>query len=113
MPTLPLPPQKFPEGPGLDMALHNWTSNWMWIGLLANDVESWKRGAQALEHAPFHERPDVPMDEKGVAQLEQLVHIIPSLDEELDRATMALRYGELITACALCHTKMVDHGLRQ
>ncbi len=111
--VLPLPPQEFPKGEGLDMALHNWTSNWMWIGLLSDDSTSWNRGAKALEAAPFHDRPEVPMTEKGVAQLEQLVHIIPTLDDNIDRATMAQRYGELITACAICHSKMAEHGLRE
>lgn len=110
--VLPMPPPKLPEGAS-DMPLHLWAVDWLWVGLVSKDAESWKRGAEALEHAPFAERPNAPRSDVGLTAMEHLAHLLPSTAMGDDRALMAQRFGETITACALCHGEVSDAGLKQ
>lgn len=106
---LPLPEPKFNTTQS-DMALHKWAAEWMWVGLIANDAEAWKRGADALIEEPFKTFEQVP--KKDANQMEHVVHIVASLAEPGERAEQAERYGQLITACALCHTDAQKGGVK-
>ncbi len=96
--VLPMPEQDFGKD---EMALHQWASDWLWIGLISNSTEAWQRGADALQKQPFKHFEKAPAAEAEV--LEQTVHIVASLAEVGDRASQAGAYGRLITACATCH----------
>lgn len=106
--ALPLPPQDF--GGGSEMAMHLWSTEWLWFGLIANDTAAWSRGAKALEEQPFQHFPHV--EKKDADQMDQLVHLVASLAKPGDRADQALRFGQTITACALCHVDATKSGVK-
>lgn len=106
--ALPIPPQDFRGG--TEMAMHKWSTEWLWFGLIANDTEAWSRGAKALEEQPFQQFPHV--EKKDADQMDQLVHLVASLAKPGDRADQALRFGQTITACAMCHVDATKSGVK-
>lgn len=106
--VLPMPEPKFDASKG-DMPLHKWATEWLWVGLVSSDQASWDRGAKALLESPFEPHQGVtPEDE----QMEHVTHIVASLAEKSDRASQSQRFGEVITACAVCHTDAQKTGLK-
>lgn len=111
--NVPEPSPKKPKAGKSDMPLHDWAARWMWYGLIADDGKAWSKGADALAHAEFGERPDVPMGgSTNVTAMEHQTHLVPSMADPADREDMALRFGQLTTACASCHRVSQDAGVK-
>lgn len=107
-----IPQPILPEDAG-DMPLHRWAVDWLWVGLVSDSPSAWTEGAKALEQAEFGERPDAPQSSVGLTQMEQLVHVLPSLADAEDRADQAERFGQTLTACAMCHGVVQEAGLKE
>lgn len=98
-----IPPQAWDEGQ--NMPLHKWAVDWMWLGLLGDSDEAWRRGAAELDKQPL-----VPRFEQappgGLRELEQLVYVIANKALETDELeARGELYGNLVATCAQCHSQ--------
>lgn len=90
--------------PGQNMPLHQWASDWMFVGLLANSDEAWQRGAEELDARPLALRFDQAPPTSGQRELEQLVYVLANKALTTDApAARAELYGDLLGTCAQCH----------
>ena len=99
----------FPEGGDeIHMAQHQWAISALWGGLMGDDAEAWKAGAEALSGEPLG--PDafgVPEVSDSAMAYAQTAHEAArgavELSDPVDRAEA---YATVITACAGCHAEM-------
>jgi cytochrome c553 len=89
--------------PGDNMALHSWSSNWMWLGLITGDEGVWVKGAKELSSAPL-----VPRFEGEAEALKAKEQVLYSLADKatkpLSESERAELYGAFIGACSGCHS---------
>jgi cytochrome c553 len=83
------------------MARHRWAADRLWEAMIGGADEPWKAGLDVLAAAPleFADRPDRAPLARALHQL--AVTARKRLDVRDRRATA---YGELLAACAACHT---------
>ena len=91
------------------MTRHLWASDWIWMGVLANDDALLKRGATLLAKDPAVSPSGTP--EPWVLELETQTHRIAK--EMLDAPDLASRralYGPLLAQCGTCHERLETEG---
>lgn len=96
-----VPNQEWVEGE--NMALHKWSFEWMWLGLVAADDAAWKRGAETLDDRPLAPRFEDAPPRSGQAKLEQLVYGIANLATTAEPAQRGEHLGQLLATCSECH----------
>ena len=99
-----IPPQAWQ--PGQNMALHQWATDRMWVGLIAGDEAAWTLGAEELDRRPIELRFEEATPPGGKPQLEQLVYILAdralAADAPSERAEV---FGNLLAVCSQCHVQ--------
>ena len=97
-----VPPQEWREGD--QMRLHQWGSDWMWLGLISGSASAWQKGATELGEAPISPRWEYDTSQAGFRELEQLVRLVGSkASEDLPEAEKVSLYGDFVGVCAQCH----------
>ncbi|MFT4627272.1 MAG: hypothetical protein ACI8PZ_005954 [Myxococcota bacterium] len=97
-----LPPQEWGEDD--HMQLHQWASDWMWLGIVSGSDPAWKKGASELAEAPISPRWEFNTDQAGFRELEQLVRLIGSkATEPMTVDEKVALYGDFVGVCAQCH----------
>jgi hypothetical protein len=103
----PAMPPAQPAGMPGHMLAHQHAVDLMYQGLVGPSDDAWKKGAEELKKAPLtlKELPKDPLLTKEIAAIEGAVHAMADRAETAveTRARVAL-YGELIAACANCHS---------
>lgn len=91
------------------MPLHLWGSEWIWLGILANDDTAVRRGAEVLAGGPLlvpsptHD-PALKADEVEVHRIAREMALAPDL------GTRRQLYGDLIARCGSCHRTLETEG---
>jgi len=98
-----IPTQSWSEG--TNMALHRWSMDWMWVGLVAHDDAAWLRGAKSLDDKPLAFRFQGTPPPTHQPQLEQGVYMIAGLAIAAPAAERGALMGQLIGTCAQCHAE--------
>ena len=98
-----IPAQAWDEG--MNMPLHKWSVDWMWLGLLAPDDEAWQRGAQELDRMPLTLKFEGAPPPGSRPQLEQLVYILADRALKIERPERPVVMGQLLATCAECHVQ--------
>lgn len=97
-----IPPRQFTDEDV--MKRHGWASDWMWVGLLANDTVAWERGAAELDQSPFPSVVHAEFPEQKFMDLEDRLH---QLATEAKRARTpdqrGVSYGKILATCSRCH----------
>lgn len=96
-----IPHQTWDEG--MNMPLHQWSVNWMWLGLIGHDDEAWRRGAEALDSQPLAPKFEGAPPPGSRPQLEQLVYVLAERALTGDPAARGTVMGQLLATCAECH----------
>ena len=91
------------------MPRHLWASEWMWLGILANNDEAVLRGAETLAEGPVV-NPSATR-EPWIGEREAEVHrIAKEMVAAPDLATRRQMYGSLIGQCGSCHIRLETEG---
>jgi len=103
-----VPPQDWEEGQ--NMALHRWSMDWMWLGLLDDSDAAWKRGASELGNQPLMFK--FPAELEGMedrAALEKKVYDLAEFATISEPGQRGEVFGILVATCSECHSKMAAH----
>ncbi|MCA9572898.1 MAG: hypothetical protein KC656_33905, partial [Myxococcales bacterium] len=86
------------------MKQHAWASDWLWVGLLANDQIAWERGAQELDTSPFPSVSLTDFPEQKFMDLEDRLH---QYAKEAQNArtpdARGFAFGKILSTCSRCH----------
>lgn len=104
-----IPPRQFTDADV--MKQHGWASDWMWVGLLANDDIAWNRGAAELDQSPFPSVVHADFPEQRFMDLEDRLH---QLAAEAKRARTpdqrGVAFGRILATCSRCHDAYREVG---
>ena len=109
--ALPDPPPMSGPLPS-DMALHQYSVDMLWLGLVADYPAAWKRGAEALANSTFDHNQPGRLGSVDLRAMEHITHLVPALANADEPADIAERFGQTITACAMCHGEVQDLGIK-
>ena len=91
------------------MPRHLWASEWIWLGILANNDQAVLRGAASLAEEPVVN--PSPTHEPWIAEREAEVHrIAKEMVAAKDLAGRRDLYGDLIAQCGSCHIRLETEG---
>lgn len=92
-----LPDQSWP---GDDhMPMHLWSTNWMWLGLVAPSQAAFERGASELsQHRILGEKHPSSTLDRAVQQI-----AADALSQAADEGARVEAMGDLLATCAACH----------
>lgn len=91
--------------PGMNMPLHKWAVDWMWLGLVAQDTDAWRRGAEELDSQPLTYRFEGAAPPGHKPQLEQLVYVVAEKALDAPVTERGALMGQLLATCAECHVQ--------
>lgn len=95
--------------PDTHMPRHMWASEWIWLGILANDDVAVLRGAEVLAADPAVN--PSPTHDPLIAEREAEVHrIAKEMVGATDLAGRRALYGDLIAQCGSCHLRLEAEG---
>ena len=107
-PAFPAPAQPVAAGLSGHMLEHQAAVRLLVEGLVAPSDTTWRNGARALASAPLNAT-ELPVDAAVRTQLapteERLHRLATGAAEANDPAARAAFYGQLLAACADCHTR--------
>lgn len=98
-----IPDQAWEEG--MNMPLHKWSVDWMWLGLIAQSDVAWRRGAEELDSQPVTYRFEGAPPPGHKPQLEQLVYVIAEQALDAPATQRGTLMGQLLATCAECHVQ--------
>jgi cytochrome c553 len=100
-----LPRLPKPEGDA-DPAMmwHQLANVHLWAGVVSQDPERWKHGAEALGKARFDVDDGTARGGKG-AEFEANLHALGAQAATADKAEWAALYGRILETCAECHAR--------
>lgn len=105
MPVTAVPPRNTGGIKG-HMARHGWVVDQMWAALARPDEHAWKQAVLALREPPMSVY-DLGMDDETIERVSPIADGLNALaaraETEVDAATRAATYGEVITHCSECH----------
>lgn len=101
-----VPPQQWSEG--MNMALHKWATDWLWLGLVAGDDEAWLRGANVLDDKPLELRFADAVPPTHQPALEQLLYLLAGRATRSDKSERGELMGQFLATCAECHVTERD-----
>ncbi len=91
------------------MPRHLWASEWMWMGMLANNDEAFLRGAKTLADEPL--LPAGPTRPEWFAETEAEVHrIAKEMVAAKDAVSRQALYGDVLAQCGTCHLRLETEG---
>ncbi len=90
------------------MPRHKWASEWMWLGMLANNDEAFLRGAKSLADDPL--KYSSPTRPEWFAEAEAEVHRIAKEMVASEAASRHELYGPLLAQCGTCHLRLETEG---
>lgn len=91
------------------MPQHLWASEWMWLGMLANNDEAFLRGAKTLSDEPLMQV--APTRPEWFAETEAEVHrIAKEMQAASDLPAREALYGALLAQCGTCHMRLETDG---
>ncbi len=92
-----------------DMPRHLWASEWIWLGILANDDTAVLRGAEVLAADPVR-NPSATHDAWIVEREEEVHRIGREMVAAPDLAARRALYGPLMAQCGTCHMRLETEG---
>jgi len=109
--ALPEPPAEVMPMPG-DMKLHQYGADMLWLSLVTANPDAWTKGAEALANATFDHNQPGRLGSVDLRAMEHIAHLVPALADTYETSDMATRFGQTLTACAMCHNEAEAYGLK-